>query len=168
MIDIEKAKTNSLKKLDQNRAVSTLGIFARVRIGAKVLVIKRQEEGSLFNEDLRGKYEIPGGGVEVFDFEEEYQSAIILALERELLEEAGLQLIPEKLGDIKLIPAWLGKDGVIDAAFVIDVPECAVKKTKKFRQLIKDKLIQWITYQDLRELNFVSKRMRFMVLNGLI
>lgn len=168
MISTLQVLKNCEKNLERNRAVATgIDVFARIREGPSILMRNRTEKSSLFSQNLSGKWELPGGGVELFDFEKDYQSAIILALERELMEEAGLQLIPEKI-DVRLIPAWLGKDGIIDLAFTIDIPEAAVKKTKQHRELLKKGGIKWITYQNLRKLEYVSERMRFLTLNSFI
>lgn len=168
MIDKIQVLENCKKNLDRDRAVSTgVGIFGRVRKGNKFLTRRRTEIDSLYKTDLSGKWELPGGGVEIFDFTEGYQSAIISTLKRELMEEVGLDLISEKL-NIVLIPAWLGKGGLIDLAFVIDIPEYAIVITPEYEKLLEIKAIRWTSLQELKELEFISKRMKFLALKGIL
>lgn len=159
---------NCKKNLDRDRTIATgVGIFARIRKGNTFLTRRRTETNSLYETDLSGKWELPGGGVEIFDFAEEYQSAIISNLKRELMEEVGLGLISEKL-NIILIPAWLGKGGLIDLAFVIDIPEYAIVITPEYEKLLEIKAIRWTSLQELKELEFISKRMKFLALKGIL
>jgi 8-oxo-dGTP pyrophosphatase MutT (NUDIX family) len=166
LINPSEVLKNCQKNLDRNRAVATgIGVFARIiNSENKVLLRRRKEKDSLFNKDLSGKWELPGGGVEISDFSEDYLTAIPSTLERELKEEVGLELISDCL-EVILRPAWLGKDGLIDLAFVIDVPEGIVMETPAFKEMIANNEIRWFTWQEARELEFISQRMKFMTLS---
>ena len=166
MINPSEVLKNCQKNLDRNRAVATgIGVFARIiNSERKVLLRRRKEKDSLFNEDLSGKWELPGGGVEISDFSEDYRSAVISTLERELMEEVGLELLCPCL-QVVLRPAWLGKDGQIDLAFVIDVPEGIVMETSAFKEMIANNEIRWFTWQEAQEIEFISQRMKFMTLS---
>ncbi|MFZ2390450.1 MAG: NUDIX hydrolase [Minisyncoccales bacterium] len=167
MINPSEVLKNCQKNLDRNRAVATgIGVFARIiNSERKVLLRRRKEKDSLFNEDLSGKWELPGGGVEISDFsEEDYRSAVISTLERELMEEVGLELLCPCL-QVVLRPAWLGKDGQIDLAFVVDMPKDITAETPAFKEMIANNEIRWFTWQEAHELEFISKRMKFMILS---
>ena len=166
MINPSEVLKNCQKNLDRDRAVATgIGVFARIiNSERKVLLRRRKEKDSLFHEDLSGKWELPGGGVEISDFNEDYRAAIPSTLERELKEEVGLELLSDCL-EVVLRPAWLGKDGQIDLAFVIDVPEGIVMETPAFKELIASNEIRWFSWQETHELEFISKRMKFMTLS---
>jgi 8-oxo-dGTP pyrophosphatase MutT (NUDIX family) len=166
LINPSEVLKNCQKNLDRNRAVATgIGVFARIiNSERKVLLRRRKEKDSLFNEDLSGKWELPGGGVEISDFSEDYRAAIPSTLERELMEEVGLELLSDCL-EVILRPAWLGKDGQIDLAFVIDVPEGIVMETSAFKEMIANNEIRWFTWQEAQEIEFISQRMKFMTLS---
>ena len=161
---VEKCREN----LKRGRAVATgIGIFFRIHDGSKQLMRIRTERGSpIDNRDYSGKLELIGGGVEVKDFDTDYQSAIISTARREMMEEAGLELV--NLPDIKLTPAWalIAKSNAIDLAFVMDVPFSSVKTTQLYDRLIEEKNLRWFSFQelqDLKEEDFISRRMTYLV-----
>ena len=167
MINPSEVLKNCQKNLERKRAVASgIGVFARIiNSERKVLLRRRKEKDSLFHEDLSGKWELPGGGVEISDFsDEDYRAAIPSTLEREIREEVGLELLSDCV-DVVLRPAWLGKDGQIDLAFVVDVPESLVMETLAFKELIANNEIRWFTWQEAHELEFISRRMKFMTLS---
>jgi 8-oxo-dGTP pyrophosphatase MutT (NUDIX family) len=134
----------------------------------KILVRRRKEKDSLYGQDLSGKWELPGGGVEIFDFDEgDYQSAISSTLDRELMEEAGLEIDYDGLV-LNLLPAWLGKDGLIDLAFMIEIPVHMVRKTPTFEKMMDNNEIRFVTIEEARKIEFVSKRMKFLALYGFL
>ena len=90
------------KNLDRGRAVATgIGVFAAfIKMGEKadgfssasqILLRRRLEKDSFLGQDLSGKWEMTGGGVELAHFGEPYQVAILETLLQEL-EEAGLKM----------------------------------------------------------------------------
>lgn len=166
MINPSEVLKNCQKNLDRKRAVATgIGLFARITNSEdKVLLRRRKEKDSLFHEDLSGKWELPGGGVEISDFNGDYLAAIPSTLERELKEEVGLELLSDCL-EVILRPAWLGKNGLIDLAFVINVPKGIVIETPAFKEMIANNEIRWFTWQEARKVEFISERMRFMTLS---
>lgn len=170
MLNKEKVLENCKKNLDRDRAVGTgIGVFARIETpDRKILVRKRNEHGSLFGQDLSGKWELPGGGVEISDFDEgNYLSAISSTLDRELMEEVGLAIDYSGLV-LNLLPAWLGKDGLIDLAFMVEIPQYMTKGTQAFNEMLDANQIRWVTIEEARKIEFVSKRMRFMALYGFL
>lgn len=170
LLRIDKVLNNCGKNLERNRAVASgIGIFARIETpDGKILVRRRSEKDSLYGQNLSGKWELPGGGVEVFDFDEEdYQSAISSTLDRELMEEAGLEIDYAGLV-LNLLPAWLGKDGLIDLAFMVEIPQHMTRKTPAFEEMMDANQIRWVTIEEARKIEFVSKRMRFMALYGFL
>jgi len=88
--------------LKKGRAVATgIGVFAVVVKEGAPLLRRRIEEDSLYGQDLSGKWEMTGGGVELPQFKvklgpeslSNYQQSIFVCLQQELSEEAGLKLL---------------------------------------------------------------------------
>ena len=136
-IEIEKVLGKCRENLEKGRAVATgIGVFAALIKDGKILLRVRREKGSLYNQDLSGKWELVGGGVEVDDFEEAYWSAVVNTLKRELAEEAGLAI--NSLSSLTpMLPAWslrssIEKYNLIDLAFVMPIPWKSIFETEDF------------------------------------
>jgi 8-oxo-dGTP pyrophosphatase MutT (NUDIX family) len=162
-MDTDKILKNCEKNLGEGRAVATgIEVFAHITIGGEILVRKRTEQGSITGQDLSGKWELIGGAVRLEDFDESYQSAIFKTLKRRLMEEAGLELV--SLPDpILVLPAWHGKDGLIDMAFTVYISWEAVKETPKFDALLDEGKIRLVLASDIKNLKIISPRMEFMI-----
>ena len=166
----EKILANCQENLRKDRAVATgIGLFAAVinPVG-EILLRNRAEKGSLYGEDLSGKWELPGGGVDLLDFPRDpknYQGVIFKTLERELREETGMELI--NLFQPNLWPAWLYKDGLIDLAFVTVVSWNEVMETEKFADKLSAGEIGLFSMKYIMEKdnypNIISPRMRSLV-----
>jgi len=79
------------------------------------------------------------------------------------MEEAGIELLfldPTLL----LIPAWHGKNGLIDLAFVVKASWNNVKEMPKFYELMAEGRIKFFTPREIMDLNIISSRMRFMAI----
>jgi len=161
---IKKCRDN----LKRGRAVATgIGVFGRVIEDGKMLLRRRTEKDSLFGEDLSGRFELIGGGVEVCDFKEGYQSAAKNTLVREFDEEAGMILDAEDL-DIILRIAWLGKDNAYDLAFSINIPRNMVHQTCRHKRLLSGGHLVWVPFNKLDQIEFVSKRMKELATQGIL
>jgi 8-oxo-dGTP pyrophosphatase MutT (NUDIX family) len=159
---------NCRKNLENGRAVATgIGIFGRVITDEGMLLRRRTEKDSLYGKDLSGKWELIGGGVEVIDFGTDYQSAIRTALQREFAEEAFLAL-DIKFLDILLRPAWLGKNGIYDLAFAVDIPTKMLLSLPGHRKLLEKGGLQWVPISKLEEIEFVSSRMKYLATQGIL
>jgi 8-oxo-dGTP pyrophosphatase MutT (NUDIX family) len=158
---------NCVLNLGRGRAIATgIGVFAAVSYhrGRNILLRKREERNSLFNEDLSQKWELPGGGVEIQDFVTgDYTSAVFNCLKRELMEEAGLELV--KLpSPLLMIPAWLSKEYVIDLAFVVPlyIGEGHVKETAEYQKLSKEGKLKF-SPKSMEKISIISLRMNFLI-----
>jgi len=158
------------KNLERGQAVATgIGIFAAVYTeNGKVLLRVRTEKDSLYGKDLSGRPELPGGGVDIEDFELlipgeslKYTSVVFNTLRRELQEETGLLL--QQVPELKMYPAWLLKEPLIDLAFVIPVELDCIKETEKYWKLRKKGLLRFFSKEELRDANIISPRMRFLI-----
>ncbi len=161
-IDREGILENCRKRLEKDGAVATgIGIFGAVIIDGKILLRKRVEKKSLYNKDLSGKWELPGGGVELLDFPSDpsdYQKVIATLMTRELNEETGLDL--EAFNPV-LLPAWLFKGEIIDLAFVL--PIVKISGTTRSKKMLRNKEIAWFSTNQLDKVDIVSPRMRFLI-----
>lgn len=161
-IDRESILENCRKRLEKDGAVATgIGIFGAVIIDGKILLRKRVEKKSLYNKNLSGKWELPGGGVELLDFPSDpsdCQKVIATLIARELDEETGLTL---KEFNMLLIPAWLFKGEVIDLAFVL--PIVKISETERSKKILMNKEIAWFSVSQLDKIDIVSPRMRFLI-----
>ena len=149
VIDVEEVLRNCRKNLDKGRAVATgIGVFAAIfeqkslpdRIAFtfpyKIFLRKRIEKESLYNKDLSGNWELPGGGVEIGDFGDDptdYMKAVFNTLQRELMEEGGLELTKME-SPLLMLPAWLLKGNLIDLAFIVLIPRGFVRETPRFQE----------------------------------
>jgi hypothetical protein len=180
-----------VKNILRGRAGATgSGIFVLPQLNNTFLLRQRIEKGSLFGEDLSGKWEAIGGGLEIWDFNQswlgvsEYQTAIIKRARYELNEEAGLDLWEQHnhpVLDVNLIPAWLMKDGIIDLAFIMVVPFgppghistsnhpflVKVQNYDLFQDLLDREYLKFFSPEEVSRLNIVSPRMRYMIESGI-
>ncbi len=163
MLDKERVLENVKKNLKRNRSVATgIGIFGAIYDEEKILLIIRKEKGSIiYGQDLRGRWEMPGGGLEFADLTEDYQSQILNCLKRELKEEAGIELL--NLKEIIMLPAWLSKKGLIDLAFVVPISSEFVKETEKFRKLYNSSEVAYFSIKEVEDIEITSNRMKFMI-----
>lgn len=176
------------KNLERGRSVATgIGVFAFVCLEGRedeVLLRNRTEKGSLHGENLSGKWELPGGGVELIDYVNPigpdgslaYQWPFVNTLKRELMEEAGLVLVWNG-GAITMLPASHKKDGIIDHAFTVDVPmsdrsdplnkstyiPLDVDATDRFEELLELEHLRFFLAEEIDGLDIISPRMRFMI-----
>ncbi len=82
-------------------------------------------------------------------------------LRRELREKTGL-FLPE-LPELKMCPAWLFKEPLIDLAFVVPVKVDWVVERDKYRELKKKNQIRFFTREEVASVNITSPRMRFLI-----
>ena len=179
---LQKSKDN----LQRERAVATgIGIFIAVMNDKGILLRRRlqSENQSLVSSratNLAGKWELPGGGVDIGDLtttryqDTIYQCAILECMRRELSEETGLQLNDQRLRNdqgvkiINLFPAWLYKpeEGIIDLAFVVALRHGKqTEETEEFTQKINSGKIRFfsIVEIDRPDVEIISKRMRHLI-----
>jgi len=168
-MNTEKIIENCKKNLGRGRAVATgIGVFAHIAKDRKTLMRFRTERGSITGRDLSGNWELPGGGIELRDFDgQNYQSAILNALKRELEEETGLELVYSP-DPFLLLPAWLGKNDLIDLAFTAYLSWTNVKETPEFRDLLAEGKIGFFPVEEIENLNITSPRMKFLTYTAYI
>ena len=177
---IEEILVESRMNLDRGRAVATgIGLFLVVinKYG-NPLLRRRSEKGSLFGDDLSGKWEPPGGGMdlehlEYADAEEpkvsKYHRPILQTLVQELDEETGLKLVENF--PLVMVPAVFSReyehDGEkresIDFAFSVPVPFSACEQTNRFSALMKAHELMFVPRGKLADVDFVSPRIKFLV-----
>jgi len=172
----ERLKENFSKNLERGRAGAVgIGIFAAIfnDIG-KMLLRNRVEKGSLiYDGDLSGKWELPGGGVELADFgaKEEYQISILNCLKNELQEEVCVSL-RERDKQLVMLPAWLGKEDNIDLAFVVPFSIWEIRPTEKgkyfgdYYEGLEKNAIGYFTEEEIESLEIISPRMKMMIREG--
>jgi 8-oxo-dGTP pyrophosphatase MutT (NUDIX family) len=165
----EKIIGNVEKALKEERGVATgIGIFGAIFEKNKILLRRRVEKESLiYRQDLSGKWELVGGGVELSDFGEEYQSVIKNTLVREVKEEAGLEIDVEKV-PIVLLPAVLKrssiqKQGLIDWAFVVPIDYGVTRETEEYKRKLETGEICWFAVDEIDTVEIVSERMKYLI-----
>jgi 8-oxo-dGTP pyrophosphatase MutT (NUDIX family) len=168
-LEVEKILGNVEKLLKEGRVVTTVGIFGAIfDKNNKILLHKRVEKDSLiYQQDLSGKWELIGGGVELDDLGEDYQSAIKNTLAREVREETGLEINAEKM-DIILLPAVLNRSlieerNLIDWAFVVPIDAESIITTQEYKRRLETGEIRWFTIVEVKLLEIVSKRMKYLL-----
>jgi 8-oxo-dGTP pyrophosphatase MutT (NUDIX family) len=168
-LEIQKIEEKVRDALQKGKGIATgIGIFAAILKENKILLRQRVEKESLiYGKDLSGKWELPGGGVELGDFGEDYQSAIKNALAREIREETGLEIDIEKV-PIVLLPAVLKKSSIeklslIDWAFVVPIDIEFTKVTKEYERKIETGEIRWFPINEIDRLEIVSERMKYLI-----
>ena len=176
----EQIQAECKKNLECGRAIATgIGVFAAlIKMDEKaeefprlpqILLRQRPEKDSLFSEDLSGKWEMTGGGVELAHFEDSsspYQAAILAVLMQELKEETGLVFFATSLPEFFfLIPAWIfnREKGILDLAFVIPIPWKDVKETDEFKQKIEKGEVRFFRSEELGKIEIVCPRIRFLI-----
>jgi 8-oxo-dGTP pyrophosphatase MutT (NUDIX family) len=168
-LEIEKLIENTEKTLRRGRAVATgIGIFAAIFKENSILLRRRVEKESLiYKQDLSGKWELPGGGVDLADFGEDYQSVVRNTLLREVKEETGLEIDVEKV-PVVLLPAILKKSSIeklslIDWAFVIPINAEFTKVTEEYERKIDTGELRWIAFDEIDTVEIVSERMKYLI-----
>lgn len=164
------------ENLGRGRATATgIGVFAAfIKMEEKiegfprrsqVLLRRRLEQDSLYGQDLSGKWEMTGGGVELDHFGEPYQVAIVAALLQELQEEAGLKMAAALPRHFFLIPAWIYNSvrGVLDLAFVVPIPWRYATETDEFRQKLESGEVRFFYSEELGKIEIVSPRTRNLI-----
>ena len=166
--------------LQKDRAVATgIGIFLAVMNDKGILLRRRShsENQSLVSSqatNLAGKWELPGGGVDIEDLAStryqgaKYQRAILECMGKELSEETGLKLNDQQLKIINLFPAWLYKpeEGIIDLAFVVALKyRKQTEETEEFSQKIKSGKIRFFSVVEIDrpDVEIISERMRHLI-----
>lgn len=181
MSDKDKILFECQETLKKERAVATgIGMFAVViNKAGNPLLRKRLETDSLFQEDLSGKWELIGGGVEIPHFMAKTgprdQRAIFNCLKQELMEEAGLKLVslPRPL---MVVHDWIYSSYqdkkvinqeriVIDLAFAtpIVLREKYLEKTKEFGEKFKKGELRFVPRSELSKVDMVDQRSRTLV-----
>ncbi|MDD4409206.1 MAG: hypothetical protein PHW52_00960 [Candidatus Pacebacteria bacterium] len=169
----EKLIESAQKNIERGRAIATgVGVFAGIFYQGKILLRRRIEKGSLIShEDMSGKWELPGGGVDISDFDNScipYQSAVIKALDKELREEVCLGY--QRSDQIVMIPAWLKKEGIIDLAFVVPLEFVNLELVDGgdyfsiFDEGILTKKIAFFSKEDIAGIEIISERMKFLIM----
>ena len=170
--------------LGRGRAVGTgIGLFILViDEHGNLLLRRRLEKGSLFGDDLSGKCEMIGVGMDISHFAQaetqepdvsRYHRPILETLIQEMDEEAGLNLV----GNFSLImaPAFFSREyeykgeerQAIDLAFSIPVPFSALEKTDKFTELMEKGELKFVPRGRLSEIEIVAPRIRFLIKQAL-
>lgn len=181
---VERILAEARANLDQGRAIATgIGVFLVV-VDEKgdPLLRRRLEKDSLYGQDLSGKWEMTGGGMEVEHFRfnnsieppgARYQLSILMAFIQELEEEAGLTPKVSDMGKFPVVmaPAFLYREyeregnprTTIDLAFSIPAPIAAFEKTEKFQELLEAGELMFVPRDKLSEIEIVSPRTRFLI-----
>lgn len=176
--EIEELVGNFRGNLERGRAGATgIGFFVAVieegfnEVQTRILLRTREEKDSLFGDDLSGKWELPGGGLEINDFRAffmddspriKYTIPILIRLKQELREETGIRL-NYFFEPITMFPALLYKDSKIDLAFVVPLDFAQVLETETSRKLMKEGKIRFFTGEELKQIEFIGGRMKFLV-----
>lgn len=173
--------SEAVANLDRGRAIATgIGVFLVV-VDEKgdPLLRRRLEKDSLYGQDLSGKWEMTGGGMELahfLDIRQEpdispYQLPILRALSQELEEEAGLLLTRNPFAVLAMVSTCLyrvyEREGdprtTIDLALSIPVPFSAFEQTETFRELMTRGGLMFVPRDKLSEIEIVSPRTRFLI-----
>lgn len=174
MIKLERVINKAREQLNRGGAIATgIGVFAAISDGTNILLRLRVEKGSpIYPKDLSGKWELPGGTMELNDLGEEYSSSFRNTLIREVKEETGLKITNGP--KIVLLPAVLKRSsieklGLIDFAFVIPILypisyTMYVKyNTPEYEAKLKKGEIQWISIRKIDKVEIVSERMKYLL-----
>ena len=163
---------NCWKNLKRDRAIATgLGYFVAIIHEGKILLRNRTEKESLYGEDLSGNWELPGGGMDMGDLRAvdyksgEYDKPVFNVISREAFEEVWLKIIHIK--DMRIIPAYLFKDDIIDLAHVAIIPLTSTEKTPEYEKLLLEGKIAFFDIEEVKNLNIISSRMKFMIKKAL-
>ena len=180
MVNIDTFVAEARANLVRGRAAATgIGLFLVViDDDGNPLLRRRLEEDSLYGQDLRGKWEMTGGGMDLSHFEDaaaqepavsRYHLPILKTLAQELEEEAGLMLT----GSFPLLmaPAFLYREyeregeprTTIDLAFSTPISLAAFEQTEMFHELMEKGGLMFVPRDKLNEIEIVSSRTRFLV-----
>jgi len=181
----EKILAETKANLERGRAVATgIGLFLVVVDDNEDLLLRRRlEEDSLYGQDLSGKWEMTGGGVELVHFEQadsqepeisRYVRPVLQTLAQELEEEAGLKLVGEL--PMAMTPAFLYREyerngeprATIDLAFSMPAPLTAFEQTETFHELMDKGELMFVPRDKLPEIDIVSPRTRFLIEQALV
>jgi len=179
-MDIDTVVAEARANLERGRAAATgIGLFLVViDDDGNPLLRRRLEEDSLYGQDLRGKWEMTGGGMELSHFADaasqepaisRYVRPILETLAQELEEEAGLKLT----GSFPLLmaPAFLYREyeregdprTTIDLAFSTPISLEAFEQTGMFHELMEKGGLMFVPRDKLGEIEIVSPRTRFLI-----
>lgn len=166
--------------LGRGRAPATgIGVFlVVVNDKGNPLLRRRLEQDSLYGQDLSGRWEMTGGGMELAHFENaqaqepqvsRYVRPIIQALAQELEEEAGLKLV--RAFRLLMAPAFLYREYeregeprvTIDVALSIPAPFSVFEQTLEFQKLMDKGGLMFVPRDKLGEVEIVSPRTRFLI-----
>lgn len=176
MIDKRRLLEKCDQSLTKERAIATgIGIFAAIFREGKILLRVRVEKGSLiYNIDLSGKWELPGGGVDTTELFSTYngcpyRGAIIATLDKELQEEVclGLNLANNQL---IMLPAWLAGEDIVDTAYVTPLQwswVTAVAGSSDYFPSFEEGLrlggVRFFTEEEIAFLEIISPRMKDLI-----
>ena len=186
MTDIEKILAECRMNLERGRAVATgigiFGLLVREEDGVpKALLRRRLEQDSLYQQDLSGKWELTGGGMDLAHFIDvprgDYQEVIIRTLKQEFMEEAGLRFVA-LVEPLALFPAFLRREYTprdsqeervtIDLAFVMALPWPGVVETEEFHRKMGRGELHFFARTDLSSIEIVSPRTTFLIETGFV
>jgi 8-oxo-dGTP pyrophosphatase MutT (NUDIX family) len=173
-LEVEKIINKANENIKKGVVIATgIGVFAAISDGTNILLRRRVEkESPIYPKDLSGKWELPGGAMELNDLGEEYSSSFRNTLIREVEEETGLKIadVPK----IVLLPAVLKRSsieklGLIDFAFVVPILypisyTMYVKyNTPEYEAKLKKGEIRWIPIKKIDKVEIVSERMKYLL-----
>ncbi len=176
----ERILAEAAVNLGRGRAAATgIGVFlVVVNEKGDPLLRRRLEKDSLYGQDLSGKWEMTGGGMDIAHFTDadsqepqisRYHRPILQTFMQELAEEAGLKLVGEF--PMVMAPAFLYREyeregnprTTIDLAFSIPVPLSAFEQTETFREFMAKGGLMFVPRNKLGEIDIVSPRTRFLI-----
>lgn len=172
---VQKILENCEKNLARNRVPAVgIGLFVLIVKGKEVLLRKRAETNSLiYDQDLSGKWELAGGGVDLEDLapKGDYTGTIFNTLKKEIEEETGL-ILNYLEDNFVLLPAWLTDTGTgqIDLAFVTVINYNQLTEAEVFQAKINREEIKFFpieVFSGDSAPNVISPRMRFMIANAI-
>ena len=179
-MDTQRILAEAEANLERGRAAATgIGLFLVViDEQGNPLLRRRLEQDSLYGQDLSGKWEMTGGGMELVHLEKaesqepeisRYVRPVLQTLAQELEEEAGLKLT----GSFPLVmtPAFIYREyeregeprTSIDLAFSTPIPLTAFEQTRVFHELMEKDGLMFVPRDKLGEIDIVSPRTRFLI-----
>jgi 8-oxo-dGTP pyrophosphatase MutT (NUDIX family) len=178
MVEKEKIIERVRSTLSKDRAVATgIGMFGGIfSEKGEILLGNRAEKRSFICAgDFSGKWELPGGGVDMEDMYSsyhgvKYQGPVFSTLDKELREEVCLTIV--KMDQIIMIPAWLGKDDILDLAFVVPMSFNDLSETtggeyfSSFEEGLREGRIRFFSEEQISNLEIVSERMKFLIMEA--
>lgn len=177
MSDVEEILAECKQRLERGYAVATgIGLFVVLFRDDQTLLRTRLEVDSIYQQNLSGKWEMTGGGVELQHFQDippgRYQETIRRVLAQELLEEAGLELLSLP-SPFLMASAWLQRGYEdrntrenrmsIDLAFVRHLSWERVRETDEFQNKLSRGELGFFSRPQLAHIEIVSPRTRFLI-----